>query len=129
MRSDLGDLEPGEEEITELRILLGRRRDLVIDHNRTITRLGEALLSLSPALGRVLDLNRRGPSPHGGTQEDRAVSFWALALLRVDLWNQVSITPPNRSKSTLGSQHSPGPTPMSVPSPDRLPSGVIVTPT
>jgi transposase len=61
MRSDLGELEPGEDEIAELRILLGRRRDLVVDQNRTITRLGEALLSLSPALERALDLNRRGP--------------------------------------------------------------------
>ncbi len=61
MRSDLGELEPGEEEVAELRILLGRRRDLLIDQNRTITRLGEALLSLSPALERALDLNRRGP--------------------------------------------------------------------
>ena len=61
MRTDLGELEPGEEEVAELRILLGRRRDLVVDQNRTITRLGEALLSLSPALERALDLNRRGP--------------------------------------------------------------------
>src|SRR3712207_4965744 len=62
MRSDLGELDPSEEEVAELRILLGRRRDLVTDHNRTITRLGEALLSLSPALERALDLNRRrGP--------------------------------------------------------------------
>jgi transposase len=61
MRPDLGELEPGEEEVAELRILLGRRRDLVIDQNRTITRLGEALLLLSPALERALDLNRRGP--------------------------------------------------------------------
>jgi transposase len=61
MRSDLGELEPGEEEVAELRILLGRRRDLVTDQNRAITRLGEALLSLSPALERALDLNRRGP--------------------------------------------------------------------
>ena len=59
--ADLGDLEPDEEEIVELRILLGRRRDLLVDQNRTITRLGEALLSLSPALERALDLNRRGP--------------------------------------------------------------------
>jgi transposase len=61
MRPDLGELAPSEEEVAELRILLGRRRDLVIDQNRTITRLGEALLSLSPALERALDLNRRGP--------------------------------------------------------------------
>src|SRR5919112_586801 len=35
MRSDLGKLEPGEEAVAELRILLGRRRDLVLDQNRT----------------------------------------------------------------------------------------------
>jgi transposase len=61
MRSDLGELVPGEEELAELGILLGRRRDLLVDQNRTITRLGEALLSLSPALERTLDLNRKGP--------------------------------------------------------------------
>ena len=61
MRRDLSELKPGEEEVAQLRILLGRRRDLVIDQNRTITRLGEALLLLSPALERALDLNRRGP--------------------------------------------------------------------
>ena len=61
MRADLSELEPGEEELAELRILLGRRRDLVVDQNRSITRLGEALLSLSPALERALDLNRKGP--------------------------------------------------------------------
>jgi transposase len=61
MRPDLNELEPGEEEVAQLRILLGRRRDLVVDQNRTITRLGEALLLLSPALERALDLNRRGP--------------------------------------------------------------------
>lgn len=61
MREDLNELGPGEEEIAELRILLGRRRDLITDQNRSITRLGETLLSVSPALERALDLNRRGP--------------------------------------------------------------------
>src|ERR671913_1857679 len=61
MRQALGELEPGEEEIAELRLLLGRRRDLVADQNRTITRLRETLVSLFPALERVLDLNRKGP--------------------------------------------------------------------
>src|SRR5215211_4678288 len=60
MRLDLSELEPGEEEVVQLRILLERRRDLVIDQNRIITRLGEALVLLSPALERALDLNRRG---------------------------------------------------------------------
>lgn len=61
VRPDLGELEPGEEEVAQLRVLLGRRRDLVIDQNRTTTRLGGTLLSVSPALERALDLNRRGP--------------------------------------------------------------------
>ncbi len=61
MRADLGELEPGEEELCELQLLLGRRRDLITDQSRTITRLREALLSLFPALERALDLNSKGP--------------------------------------------------------------------
>jgi hypothetical protein len=45
MRPDLSELGAREEEIAELRLLLGRRRDLVTDdQSRTITRLREALL-------------------------------------------------------------------------------------
>ncbi len=61
MRPDLGELAPGEEEIAELQLLLGRRRDLITDQSRTITRLRETLLSLFPALERALDLNSKGP--------------------------------------------------------------------
>jgi hypothetical protein len=61
MRPDLGELRPGEQEIAELQLLLGRRRDLITDQSRTITRLREALLSLFPALERALDLNSKGP--------------------------------------------------------------------
>jgi transposase len=61
MRSDLGVLKPGEQEIAELQLLLGRRRDLITDQSRTITRLRETLLSLFPALERALDLNGKGP--------------------------------------------------------------------
>ena len=61
MRPDLSELEPGEEEIVELQLLLARRRDLITDQSRTIARLREALLSLFPALERVLDLNSKGP--------------------------------------------------------------------
>jgi hypothetical protein len=38
MRPELGELKPGEEEIAELQLLLGRRRDLITDQSRTITR-------------------------------------------------------------------------------------------
>jgi hypothetical protein len=61
MRSDLGELNPGEPEIAELQLPLGRRRDLITDQSRTITRLREALPSLFPALERALDLNSKGP--------------------------------------------------------------------
>jgi transposase len=61
MRSDLSELGAGEQELAELRLLLARRRDLIIDQGRTITRLREALLSLFPALERALDLNSKGP--------------------------------------------------------------------
>jgi Transposase IS116/IS110/IS902 family len=58
MRADLGDLEPDEEEIAELYASCSGAAAI---SSSTITRLGEALLSLSPALERTLDLNRRGP--------------------------------------------------------------------
>jgi transposase len=60
MRSDLGRLEPGEGALAELQLLLARRRDLVADRTRTITRLRETLLVLFPALERALDLNTKG---------------------------------------------------------------------
>ncbi len=61
MRPDVGELKPGEQEIAELQLLLARRRDLITDQSRTITRLRETLLSLFPALERALDLNTKGP--------------------------------------------------------------------
>ena len=45
MRSDLSELGAGEQELAELQLLLARRRDLIIDQGRTITRLREALPS------------------------------------------------------------------------------------
>jgi transposase len=41
MRPDLGELKPGEQEIAELQLLLARRRDLVTDQSRIVTRLTE----------------------------------------------------------------------------------------
>src|SRR5215208_1547836 len=58
MRPDLAELEPGEEELAELQLLLARRRDLITDQNRVVTRLRETLVSLFPALERALDVNR-----------------------------------------------------------------------
>lgn len=60
MRSDLAELVPGEGELAQMRLLLARRRDLVADQSRAITRLRETLLSLFPALERALNLNNKG---------------------------------------------------------------------
>jgi transposase len=60
MRGDFSELAPEEGALAELQLLLARRRDLVVDRTRAITRLREALLSLFPALERALDLNAKG---------------------------------------------------------------------
>lgn len=60
MRSDLGEIALGEGELAQMRLLLARRRDLVTDQSRAITRLRETLLSLFPALERALNLNNKG---------------------------------------------------------------------
>jgi transposase len=60
MRPGLQELTAGQQELAELEILLSRRRDIVTDQSRSVTRLRETLLSAFPALERALDLNRRG---------------------------------------------------------------------
>jgi transposase len=62
MRPDLSELKPGEQEIAELQLLLARRRDLITDQSRAVTRLREALVSLFSCFGAgSLDLNSKGP--------------------------------------------------------------------
>ena len=80
MRSDLGELRPGEQEIAELQLLLAHRRDLITDQSRTITRLREALLSLFPALERALDLNSKGPLTLLTHYQTPAQTSWAQAF-------------------------------------------------
>lgn len=60
MRPSLGRIAPGEGDLAELQLLLARRRDLVTDQTRSISRLRDTLLSLFPALERALDLNNKG---------------------------------------------------------------------
>jgi transposase len=81
MRSDLSELKPGEEEIAELQLLLARRRDLITDQGRTITRLREALLSLFPALERALDLKQQRSldPPHPLPDSSPAQTSWPQA--------------------------------------------------
>jgi transposase len=62
MRRDLQPLRPGDEITTELKLLTGRRADLVADRTRVINRLRGLLTSIFPALEQALeDLTLTGP--------------------------------------------------------------------
>jgi len=61
LRRDLSALEPGEELLAELKLLVAHRRDLVLDQARAIVRLREALVSLFPGIERALDFRTTGP--------------------------------------------------------------------
>src|SRR5579884_4261905 len=54
-RRDLRALEPAEEIDIEIRLLVGRRRDLVGDQTRRIGRLRDLLVSIHPGLERIID--------------------------------------------------------------------------
>jgi transposase len=60
MRRDLSELEPDEEALAELGLLVAHRRHLVVARSRAVTRLRETLLALFPGLERILDLNQKG---------------------------------------------------------------------
>ncbi|MCX4430284.1 IS110 family transposase [Streptomyces mirabilis] len=61
MRRDLTILRPDDEHAVELRILTGRRSDLVADRTWATNRLRALLTSIFPALERALDLGNLGP--------------------------------------------------------------------
>jgi transposase len=54
-RSDLRAIESGGEVDVELRLLVGRRRELVTDQTRRISRLRDLLASIHPGLERIVD--------------------------------------------------------------------------
>jgi transposase len=59
-RHDLRTVETGTEIDLELRLLVGRRRDLVDEQTRRLSRLHGLLVSIHPGLERVLDLTTKG---------------------------------------------------------------------
>ncbi len=61
VRRDVGLLRPGDEIAVDLRILTGRRLDVVFDRTRQINRLRAQLLEVCPALERALTLTNHGP--------------------------------------------------------------------
>ncbi|MFE7161780.1 IS110 family transposase [Streptomyces sp. NPDC057636] len=61
IRRDLHPLRVGDETVTDLKILTGRRMDLVADRTRTVNRLRAQLTGIFPGLERALDLTNKGP--------------------------------------------------------------------
>ncbi|MFC8016304.1 IS110 family RNA-guided transposase [Streptomyces cinereoruber] len=61
IRRDLQPLRTGNETVTDLKILTGRRMDLVADRTHTVNRLRAQLAGIFPGLERVLDLTNTGP--------------------------------------------------------------------
>jgi transposase len=61
IRRDLHPLRTGDETVTDLKILTGRRMDLVADRTRTVNRLRAHLTDIFPGLERALDLTNTGP--------------------------------------------------------------------
>ncbi|MFF3607897.1 IS110 family transposase [Streptomyces sp. NPDC002463] len=61
IRRDLHPLRPSDETVIDLKILTGRRIDLVADRTRTVNRLRAQLTGIFPGLERALDLTNKGP--------------------------------------------------------------------
>ncbi len=60
-RSDLRPIEPATELDLEIRLLVGRRRDLVDAQTQRLARLHDLLVGIFPSLERGLDLTAKGP--------------------------------------------------------------------
>jgi transposase len=61
VRQDLRPIEPASELDLELRLLVGRRRDLVDAQTRRLARLHDLLVGIFPGLERALDLTTKAP--------------------------------------------------------------------
>ncbi|WP_328792953.1 MULTISPECIES: IS110 family transposase [unclassified Streptomyces] len=61
IRRDLHPIRTGDETVIDLKILTGRRIDLVADRTRTVNRLRAQLTGIFPGLERTLDLTNKGP--------------------------------------------------------------------
>jgi transposase len=61
IRPDLRPIEPAGEFDLELRLLVGRRRDLVAAQTQRLSRLHDLLVGIFPGLERALDLTTKGP--------------------------------------------------------------------
>ncbi len=60
-RTDLRPLGDDDPVTVDIRLLVGRRRDLVEDQTRRLSRLRDLLTSIHPGLERQLDVTNKGP--------------------------------------------------------------------
>ena len=61
LRTDLRTIEPATQLDLEIRLLVGRRHDLVQAQTQRISRLRDLLVSIFPGLERALDFTTKGP--------------------------------------------------------------------
>jgi transposase len=61
IRPDLRAIEPDQDTTIAIRLLVGRRRDLVQDQTRRLSRLHQLLASIHPGIERALDLTAKAP--------------------------------------------------------------------
>ncbi|WP_405477456.1 IS110 family transposase [Streptomyces canus] len=94
IRRDLHPLRTGDETVTDLKILTGRRMDLVADRTRTVNRLRAHLTDIFPGLERALDLTNTGPLVLlTGYQTPAAIRRIGVKRLETWLRNRRSFAP------------------------------------
>lgn len=85
VRRDLHPLRTGDDTVTDLKLLTGRRVDLVADRTRTVNRLRAQLTSVFPGLERALDLTNTGPlTLLTGYQTPAAIG--RIGVKRLETW-------------------------------------------
>ncbi|MEV1085764.1 IS110 family transposase [Streptomyces sp. NPDC050211] len=85
VRRDLHPLRAGDETAIDLKILTGRRMDLVADRTRTVNRLRAQLTGIFPGLECALDLTNTGPlTLLTGYQTSAAIR--RLGAKRLETW-------------------------------------------
>jgi transposase len=114
IRQDLRAIEPATELDLELRLLVGRRRDLVDAQTRRRARLHDLLVGIFPGLERALDLTTKGPLV-------LLTKFVTPAELRAAGKKRLArhLRPPEGCPMSTRSPSAPWPPPPSRPSPSR----------
>ncbi|MFI5770293.1 IS110 family transposase [Streptomyces sp. NPDC051658] len=85
IRRDLHPIRTGDEAVIDLKILTGRRMDLVADRTRTVNRLRGQLTGIFPGLERSMDFTNTGPlTLLTGYQTPAAIR--RLGVKRLETW-------------------------------------------